>query len=258
MAYALFIGLVAAGCGDKGGNASTPAKTADPVTPASTSSNPTGSLTDLKIEDQKKGDGKAAVGDGDQVWVLYTGKLENGTVFDSTEKKNNTPFHFVVGTGSVIPGWDKGLQGMHVGGKRHLSIPWKLAYGENGHDPIPGKADLYFDIELKGLIKKGDEMTVETKDTKIGTGPEAKVGDKVTVDYKWSTIMGDVVDDQKNFSFKIGKNEIIDGMDYGVRGMKVGGTRHMILPPMVGYMQGTDKLPPNSILIVDATLKKIN
>jgi peptidylprolyl isomerase len=79
--------------------------------------------------------------------VHYTGWLEDGTKFDSSVDRGQ-PFEFQQGLHRVIPGWDQGFEGMHVGGKRRLFIPWQLAYGAQGQGPIPAKANLIFDIEL--------------------------------------------------------------------------------------------------------------
>lgn len=100
----------------------------------------------VKIEDTQPGTGAAAK-DGDQITVNYTGKLQDGTVFDTSVGK--TPFEFTLGGGQVIPGWDQGLLGMKVGGKRTLTIPPSLAYGEQGAgSTIPPNATLIFDVEL--------------------------------------------------------------------------------------------------------------
>jgi peptidylprolyl isomerase len=80
--------------------------------------------------------------------VQYTGWLTNGTKFDSSYD-HGAPYSFPYGARQVIPGWDTGFEGMHVGGKRRLYIPYQLAYGETGRPPvIPAKADLIFDLEL--------------------------------------------------------------------------------------------------------------
>jgi FKBP-type peptidyl-prolyl cis-trans isomerase len=83
---------------------------------------------------------------GDILTVNYTGKLQDGTVFDTSAGKR--PIQFVLGAGQVIPGWDQGLLGMKVGGKRLLLVPPDMAYGAEGYGPIPGNATLIFEVEL--------------------------------------------------------------------------------------------------------------
>jgi peptidylprolyl isomerase len=79
--------------------------------------------------------------------VHYTGWLLDGTKFDSSRGKEK-PLSFEQGKRKVIPGWDAGFEGMRVGGKRRLFIPYQLAYGEKGRGKIPPKAELIFDVEL--------------------------------------------------------------------------------------------------------------
>jgi FKBP-type peptidyl-prolyl cis-trans isomerase len=101
----------------------------------------------LKIEDLKLGTGQE-VKDGDTVTVHYTGWLEDGTKFDSSLDRKQ-PFETPIGAGYVIKGWDQGIPGMKVGGKRRLTIPHELGYGKYGVEPdIPGFATLIFEIEL--------------------------------------------------------------------------------------------------------------
>ena len=101
----------------------------------------------LEIVDEKVGTGPEAK-KGDKVKVHYTGTLMNGKKFDSSRDRNE-PFQVTLGQGQVIKGWDEGIPGMKVGGKRKLTIPWNMAYGEAGHPPdIPAKAALKFDVEL--------------------------------------------------------------------------------------------------------------
>jgi peptidylprolyl isomerase len=85
--------------------------------------------------------------------VKYTGWLTNGTKFDSSyDHPGAEPITFPQGAHRVIPGWDSGFQGMHIGGKRRLFVPFQLAYGEAGRPPhIPAKSDLIFDIELVSI-----------------------------------------------------------------------------------------------------------
>ncbi len=117
--------------------------------PASAAPLPPGPETLEKV-DEVVGTGPEAK-TGDKVKVHYTGTLMNGKQFDSSRGKE--PFEFELGKGSVIKGWDEGVPGMKVGGKRKLTIPWKLAYGEAGSgDKIPPKAALKFDVELLEIV----------------------------------------------------------------------------------------------------------
>ena len=102
----------------------------------------------LLIEDLVVGDGAEAK-DYNKVVVNYTGKLEDGSVFDSSLNPGRSPFTFTLGAGSVIKGWDQGLKNMKVGGKRKLTIPPDLAYGANGAgSAVPPNATLIFEVEL--------------------------------------------------------------------------------------------------------------
>ncbi len=102
---------------------------------------------ELKIEDLKKGTGPE-VKEGDTVVMHYTGWLEDGTKFDSSYDRDEA-FEVQIGAGYVIKGWDLGIPGMQVNGKRKLTIPHELGYGKYGVDPlIPGFATLIFEVEL--------------------------------------------------------------------------------------------------------------
>lgn len=118
----------------------------EPVSMAATKTSDT-----LKIEDVKVGSGPEAKS-GQTVTVNYRGTLvANGKQFDSSYDRNE-PFSFKLGAGQVIEGWDKGLTGMKVGGKRVLVIPPEQAYGSEGYPPvIPQNAALKFEVELLGV-----------------------------------------------------------------------------------------------------------
>jgi FKBP-type peptidyl-prolyl cis-trans isomerase FkpA len=103
----------------------------------------------LAYRDVKVGTGPVATA-GHGVSVQYTGWLPDGTKFDSSRDRN-APFEFSLGAGQVIPGWDEGVAGMHVGGRRLLVIPPTLGYGAAGTGPIPPNATLVFDVELLGV-----------------------------------------------------------------------------------------------------------
>lgn len=105
--------------------------------------------TGLAYQDTKVGTGATAKA-GQNVSVHYTGWLPDGTKFDSSRDRNQ-PFDFKLGAGQVIRGWDEGVAGMKVGGRRLLVIPPDLAYGPSGSGPIPPNATLVFDVELLGI-----------------------------------------------------------------------------------------------------------
>ena len=111
--------------------------------------------TGLQYEDITVGDGAEAKA-GDHVSVHYTGWLQNedgsaGAKFESS-KDRNQPFEFPLGAGHVIKGWDQGVQGMKIGGKRTLVIPSALGYGPRGAGGvIPPNATLIFEVELLGV-----------------------------------------------------------------------------------------------------------
>lgn len=110
---------------------------------------------ELRIEDILQGEGKTVV-KGALITTHYTGMLEDGTEFDSSLKKGK-PFQCVIGTGKVIKGWDQGLIGMKIGGKRKLYVPAALAYGERQVGPlIQPHSNLIFEIELLEVLTRDD------------------------------------------------------------------------------------------------------
>ncbi|MBC3807706.1 FKBP-type peptidyl-prolyl cis-trans isomerase [Undibacterium seohonense] len=212
---------------------------------------------------------------GKTVSVHYTGWLrdpqaenQRGKAFDSSVGR--APFNFNLGEGRVIRGWEQGVPGMKVGGKRTLMIPSTLAYGSRGAGKgvIPPDADLIFDIELLDVIKMPE---VEKIDSKLGKGDEAKSGNTVTVHYtgwlrdpKAKGQKGKEFDSsvkREPFSFTINGGEVIRGWDLGVQGMKVGGKRTLIIPAALAYGArevGNGLIPANSDLIFEVRLLKVS
>lgn len=109
---------------------------------------------ELKIEDLVLGSGKAAV-KGALITTQYRGWLEDGSEFDSSYSRGR-PFQCVIGTRRVIQGWDQGLMGMQVGGKRKLWVPAHLGYGERQVGSIPPNSNLVFEIELLEVMTRDD------------------------------------------------------------------------------------------------------
>lgn len=219
--------------------------------------------------DEKVGttDIKVGIGDavkpGDTVTVLYKGQLKNGTVFDSTDGK--PPYVFTIGGGTVIKGWDLGVAGMKVGGERKLHVPASLGYGANPNGDIPANSDLEFDIKLLGVVRSGEDLVVDTKTIKAGTGTRVvKEGDNVSLNYEGSLLNGTVFDssakhNNTTLDFQVGGGTVVSGLEKGVEGMKVGETRLVTVPPAAGYggvpPEGSG-IPPNSTLVFKVTLVK--
>ena len=103
----------------------------------------------MQSKDILVGTGDVAVA-GKEVTVHYTGVFSDGKKFDSSLDRG-VPFTFTLGSGMVIKGWDIGVEGMKVGGKRILVVPPELGYGANDYGPIPGNSTLIFEIELLGV-----------------------------------------------------------------------------------------------------------
>lgn len=190
----------------------------------------------------------------DYVTVEYTGKLTNGKQFDSSVGR--TPFSFILGGGQVIKGWDQGVAGMKVGGKRHLSIPPSLGYGAQDMGDIPPNSRLEFDVELKKIQR------VEVKVLAKGKGPAAKLGDTVKIHYT-----GTLKSNGQKFDSSIGRDPIefqiggrvIAGFSAGVKGMKLGEKRRIVIPSVLGYGErAVGPIPANSDLVFEIELVGLN
>src|SRR5690606_36944876 len=232
----------------------------------------------LLIEDFVIGHGDEAQV-GSEVSVHYTGYLDDGTVFDTSHKRNR-PHEFTIGEGRVIKGWDLGIPGMKVGGKRRLTIPAELAYGPRQRNKIPPNSRLTFHLELvaahpplpdgKGeqvfagepLDKRELEAGLIIEEYAVGQGRAAQAGDKVLVHYTGKLDDGTVFDSslsrKKPIGFVLGTGGVIKGWDLGIDGMKVGGLRRLVIPAELGYgSRGKGKIPADSRLTFTVELMAI-
>ena len=226
----------------------------------------------LKYEDLIVGTGEYPK-TGDKVVVHYTGKLTDGSIFDSSVERNQ-PFTFPIGKGRVIKGWDEGLSNMKIGGKRILTIPSDLAYGERGAgDRIPPNSILIFEVELIDIVKPfidkdfelpGEETLTESGmimiDHIIGKGEKPKTTQIVIVHYTGKLENGTKFDSShdrgKPFEFPLGMGRVIKGWDEGLSSMNVGGKRTLIIPPYLGYGErgAGGVIPPNATLVFEVEL----
>jgi FKBP-type peptidyl-prolyl cis-trans isomerase len=216
----------------------------------------------LKYVDHQLGTGEEATA-GNNVSVHYTGWLytegKRGAQFDTSLDRG--PFEFPLGGGRVIKGWDEGVQGMKVGGKRELFIPPELAYGARNIPGIPANSTLDFEVEL---LKVSPRPKVTSIDQKIGDGAVAVAGATITVHYTgWLYANGkrgakfdSSLDSGEPFQFRLGAGEVIPGWDQGVQGMQVGGKRELIIPPDLAYgpRGAGGVIPPNATLDFEVEL----
>jgi FKBP-type peptidyl-prolyl cis-trans isomerase len=232
----------------------------------------------IAIEDFVVGEGPEAV-KGGEVEVHYTGYLTDNSVFD-TSLKRARPFTFELGAGRVIKGWDEGVAGMKVGGKRKLVIPAKMGYGERRAGKIPPNSTLVFAIELlsftppppppqpltafegKPVATKKLDKGLVAIDYKLGDGAEAHTGDTVSVHYRGTLKDGTEFDSSltrpRPLVFPLGQGRVIKGWDAGIAGMKVGGLRKLIIPAELAYGErARGKIPANADLTFTVELMAV-
>ncbi|AIE88166.1 FKBP-type peptidyl-prolyl cis-trans isomerase [Fimbriimonas ginsengisoli] len=209
----------------------------------------------LQITDTKVGKGAPAQA-GDYLTMDYTGTLMNGKKFDSSIGR--APFSFVLGGGEVIKGWDQGIKGMRVGGKRTLIIPSALGYGDVGAGAdIPPKSTLKFTVELRKITR------VKKQILKAGHGRSVQAGDSVQVHY-----IGKLTDGKKfDSSYDRGQpmpvtvgRGVIPGFTMGLLGMKEGEKRRVTIPSALGYGErgAGGVIPPNADLVFDLEIVGIS
>jgi peptidylprolyl isomerase len=230
-------------------------------------------VTELIVEDLVVGTGREAT-EGDTLTVEYTGWLQTKSKaepFDSSYDKQR-PFDFVLGDQNIIAGWNRGIAGMKVDGKRRLTVPADLAYGAEGagNGIIPPNAVLVFEVELLNVAGPPPAALPPTsitdlivEDLVVGTGATANPGDVISVHYTgWledGTKFDSSYDSGGPIEFVLGQGEVIDGWDFGLVSMKVGGKRRLTVPPDLAYgAKGMgDFIPPNAALIFEVELLEI-
>jgi len=198
----------------------------------------------------------------DFVLVHYTGWLyvdgAKTEQFDSSIERGE-PIGFPLGRSVVIQGWDKGIPGMKVGGKRTLIIEPDMGYGVQGRPPvIPANSTLVFDLEIVDIPKVDVEILSE------GTGPIVEPGDNISVDYTgwlWEDgAKGEQFDSSSNagrpYNFTLGARMVIPGWDIGLEGLKVGTKARLIIPPVLAYgKRGSGaKIPADATLCFEVEL----
>jgi peptidylprolyl isomerase len=214
---------------------------------------------------------------GEVVSVHYTGKLADGTVFDSSYDRGE-PLRFPIGVGVVIPGWDEGIAMMNEGGQATLVIPPNLAYGEEGFgDVIPANATLTFEVELVDITPGSPaaptpvdeskytttEQGIKYVDLVAGDGPAVSNGQLVVAHYTgWledGTKFDSSIDRGEPYTFNLGMGQVIPGWDIGLRGMQVGATRQLVVPPELAYGEkgAGGVIPPNATLIFEIELLEV-
>lgn len=196
--------------------------------------------------------------------VNYLGKFTNEQTFDGAE---NIKFNL----GSLIEGWQIGLQEIGEGGKCTLILPSEVAYGASGNSVIPPNTPLVFELELISVEKsKADTYVAENnlittildKGVHIiindpGSETRPVESDNITIDYTGSLTNGDIFDSATDVNFML--SQLIDGMQIGIKEMGEGGSATIIIPPNAGYggVEQTN-IPAFSALIFDVELKSIN
>jgi peptidylprolyl isomerase len=198
------------------------------------------SVPRTQIRDLAPGQGDEA-GPGDYVKVDFTGWIyENGArtrQFDSSAG-GGEPVVFSIGSGMVIKGWEEGVTGMRVGGRRELIVPPEMGYGSRGNANIPAGSTLLYEVTLLEVPE------VKQRTLTAGTGEPARTGDVLEVHYTgWLQDplgqRGEQFDSSHDrgqpFQVKLGTGKVIPGWEIGLRGMTVGERRELIIPPDLGY-----------------------
>jgi len=218
--------------------------------------------TELETIDLIDGDGEAAEA-GDFLVMHYVGVLhDGGEQFDASWDRGST-FSFTLGQGNVIQGWDDGIEGMMVGGRRLLNIPPDQAYGERDTGTIPANSALVFVVDLVSVLTPPTVENVAEPATELevtvvdeGDGPEVGAASIVEVHYVLlSQPTGEVVDSSWNrgqaLQLQLGAGQALPEWDIGLAGKNVGDTVRFVIPNIEGL---GDPIPDGSTLVTEVTI----
>ena len=202
------------------------------------------------------------------IWIVDGMSLGNS-------QDQGQPLIAVIGSGNLLPGWEKGISTMQTGGKRQMVIPPELAFGEEGAgEMVPPNSTLIAEIELLAVIPVPEavaqtevaeedyevtESGLKYYDIEPGEGISPQAGQQVLIHYTgWltdGTIFDNSIDRGLPLAFALGAGQMIPGFDEGVATMKVGGKRQLVIPPELAYGdQEQGPVPANSTLIFEAEL----
>jgi FKBP-type peptidyl-prolyl cis-trans isomerase len=205
---------------------------------------------EISIKEIKAGTGAPAVAK-DRVVVQYTGKLNDGKVFDSSVK--SAPLVVTLGAKEVIAGFDQGLTGMKLGGKRTITIPPELGYGAQALDGIPANSTLNFDVEILAIERPADTPKITLKVLAKGTGEPGKPGEEIFVHYRVTFVNDVLIQDSKEskkpLNIIVGQEKFIPGFVEGLKDIRLGEKRSIYIPSALAYgARERGPIPPNSPL----------
>jgi peptidylprolyl isomerase len=234
----------------------------------------TTSDTGLQYYDLVVGTGEEAVKSA-TVATHYTIWVKTETGFDYVDTSlRDDPLEFVVGRGDMVfPGWEEGVTGMKVGGKRYLVIPPDLGMGDQDNGIVPANSTLVMEIELTSVVPPQVATVVDEADYTVtesglkyydlveGTGDPAAAGQTLVVNYTGWLEDGTQFDSSVGgspYTFSLGAGSVIAGWDEGLVGMKVGGKRQLVIPAALGYGDsGSGIIPGGATLIFEVELVEI-
>ncbi|KAG9350113.1 hypothetical protein JZ751_026466 [Albula glossodonta] len=192
-------------------------------------------------------------GVGDYIRYHYNGTFLDGTLFDSSYRRNST-YNTYIGMGYVIAGMDKALQGLCIGERRRITMPPHLAYGENGAgEDIPGSAVLVFDIHVIDFHNPKDPVNIQVIHKPEDCNVTSSRDDLIHYHYNCSLMDGTLLFSSMNYDNPqeaiLGADKVIDGLDEGLQGMCVGEKRVVIIPPHLGHGEnGASGVPGSAVL----------